>query len=349
MNPRFSIIMAVRNGEAFVAEAIESVLQQTLGDFELLVSDDDSRDATREIVSALAAREPRIQLLRRKPGGGAGGNRNHAIRHAHGEWIAFLDADDLWPEDHLALCAAAIAACPDAVIFFGDYRRFVDSTADARPSTFETKAFFDPHAHYVERVLTVDDRVEVMRCRPQELIKHCCLRYCPINTCGVTLRREILEVHRLAFNEQWLINEDFDLWMNMLEHGPGVAIRRVLFYYRENPASLTGDPVRYMDGMAQSHGAWLRRIRRQLTAAELALYRDKVASFLRDLAWEHSQRGDVLAAALAQVRSLQHRRRPADILEVGKTMLRAGYRRLVSRRRTEVVADSRSSLGQSRR
>jgi glycosyltransferase involved in cell wall biosynthesis len=340
MTPRFSIIMAVHNGEAFIAAAIKSVLCQTLSDFELLVSDDDSKDATCEIVSKFALRDPRIRLLQRQRHGGAGGNRNHAMQHAHGEWIAFLDADDLWPEDHLAVCADAIVACPDAVIFFGDNRRFVDATADARPNTLETKGFFDPRADYVQQVIKVANGVEVVRCHPQELIKHCCLRYCPIVTGGVTLRREWMQARHLAFSEQWPVNEDFHLWMSMLEHGPGVAIRRVLFYYRENPASLTGNPVRYLEGMAQSHGAWMQRIRQRLTAAERELYRDKVAGFLHSLAWEHSRHGRVAVATWAQLRSLRLRRRPADILELGKTVLRAGYRRMVPESRPDSAIEN---------
>lgn len=321
--PRFSIVMPVFNGERFIEATVSSVLNQTYRDFELLVSDDGSSDATVEIVSRCAERDPRVRLLRRVAQGGPGSNRNFAIRYGRAEWLAFLDADDLWPPEHLDLCDAAIRACPDAVIFFGDYRRFTDSIQQAAPSTLENKRFFEPEADYVQEVVRAGAEVELFRLKPDRLQRHCCLYYCAINTPAVTLRRAAMLSNGIAFREDWVINEDFHVWMRMLEVGTAVAIRRVLFFYRFNPESLTSSPIRYFEGMARSHGEWMRKIRAGLSRDERLVYRDKVAGFLHSAAWVHSRHGRVAAATSAHLRSLRVRPLPGDILGVARTLLRA--------------------------
>lgn len=90
-----SIITPMYNGEKFVSETIESVLKQTYGNWEMIVIDDGSTDLGRDIVGKYIATEPRITLLSQKNAGSAAA-RNNGIRHAKGQYIALLDADDTW-------------------------------------------------------------------------------------------------------------------------------------------------------------------------------------------------------------------------------------------------------------
>lgn len=91
-----SIIMPCFNVEAFVDRAIVSVLRQTYNNWELLVCDDSSDDATNKILANFAKRDPRIRIVRQKFESGAAGARNSCIDVASGQYIAFLDADDEW-------------------------------------------------------------------------------------------------------------------------------------------------------------------------------------------------------------------------------------------------------------
>jgi glycosyltransferase involved in cell wall biosynthesis len=93
---RISVIMIVRNGANYLAEAIESVLSQSLGPFETIVVDDGSTDAT----AAVARQFEEISLVHQPPSGIAAA-RNHGIDLARGELIAFLDHDDVWLESKL--------------------------------------------------------------------------------------------------------------------------------------------------------------------------------------------------------------------------------------------------------
>lgn len=96
--PTVSVVLPVYNGERFIGEAIQSVLDQTFRDFELLVVDDGSTDNTETIV-----RQSKGPLTyHRQENQGAGAARNAGVASARGEWIAFMDADDIWETDKLA-------------------------------------------------------------------------------------------------------------------------------------------------------------------------------------------------------------------------------------------------------
>lgn len=95
-----SIIMPSYNTAAFIAESIRSVLSQTYANWELLIVDDCSTDATDEVIASFLS-DPRICYLKNERNSGAAVTRNRAIREAKGEWIAFLDSDDMWMPEKL--------------------------------------------------------------------------------------------------------------------------------------------------------------------------------------------------------------------------------------------------------
>lgn len=96
MSPLVSIVMPARNAERFIGHALRSVLEQTHARWELLVVDDASTDGTVEQVESAAAGEPRIRLIRLDRRVGPGPARNIALAEARGEYLAFLDSDDVW-------------------------------------------------------------------------------------------------------------------------------------------------------------------------------------------------------------------------------------------------------------
>lgn len=100
--PLISVVMPLYNAEKYIGESIESILGQSEGDFELIIVDDASTDASLSIARAYAARDERIVLLRNAVNGGAAFTRNRALDAARGEFIAFMDADDLCPAERFA-------------------------------------------------------------------------------------------------------------------------------------------------------------------------------------------------------------------------------------------------------
>src|SRR5690606_26481082 len=96
-----SIVTPLHNGENFVAETIESVLKQTYSYWEMIIVDDCSTDRGPEIVMEYVKNDSRVRFVRNEQNHGPALTRNTAIREAKGEYIAFLDSDDLWTNDKL--------------------------------------------------------------------------------------------------------------------------------------------------------------------------------------------------------------------------------------------------------
>lgn len=118
--PTVSIIIPVYNGEAFIQAALDTVFAQTFNDYEIIVVDDGSTDATMAILEAYG---DRLQIVRQKNGGHASA-RNAATNIARGEWIAMLDADDLWHPNKLE---QQLATAGDADVVYTAALNFEDS------------------------------------------------------------------------------------------------------------------------------------------------------------------------------------------------------------------------------
>jgi glycosyltransferase involved in cell wall biosynthesis/SAM-dependent methyltransferase len=135
--PRVSCIMIFRNAERFMTEAIESVLAQSVSSWELLLVDDGSSDASTTIARTYAARHPeRIRYCEhpRHEHRGMSASRNLGIAHARGEFIGFLDSDDVWLPHKLAAHTAILDAHPDAAMVYGPsqyWHGWTDDPADA--------------------------------------------------------------------------------------------------------------------------------------------------------------------------------------------------------------------------
>lgn len=114
--PTVSVIMAAYNAQAFLDEAVESVLDQTLRDFELLIIDDGSSDETPRIIEHYARLDGRIRPLRHAHNKGVAHAKNTALRHARAPFVAVCDADDRQFPHRLAHQVEALGANPQCVM-----------------------------------------------------------------------------------------------------------------------------------------------------------------------------------------------------------------------------------------
>ena len=112
--PQFSVIIPTYGRPQFLTEAVQSVLSQTVEDFECIVVD----DASPEPVTVTD--DPRVRLIRRGENGGEPAARNTGMEHARGEYLVFLDDDDLFAPDRLALALEGLARAPVAVCWRKD-------------------------------------------------------------------------------------------------------------------------------------------------------------------------------------------------------------------------------------
>lgn len=96
-----SVIMPAFNSERYIVESIESILNQTYRNIELLITDDGSEDNTISIIKSYAQKDSRVKAFFLKGNTGAGSARNNSIKHAKGRYIAFCDSDDVWLPEKL--------------------------------------------------------------------------------------------------------------------------------------------------------------------------------------------------------------------------------------------------------
>ncbi len=149
-DPRVSVIIPTFNRSIFIGEAIESVLKQSFGDFEVIVVDDGSSDATVDVVSAII--DDRLIFLTQENRGRSAA-RNRAIALARGKYIAFLDSDDVYLGDKLAWQVAYLDLHPDvdmvytSALCIDDQGRLLDKqsyVASEEGYIYKEVAFFRP-------------------------------------------------------------------------------------------------------------------------------------------------------------------------------------------------------------
>ena len=114
--PTVSIGLPVYNGAEFIVETLDSLLHQTYADFELIICDNASDDGTQEICEAYAARDERIQYLRREVNRGAAWNYNRALEAAAGRYFKWASHDDLCAPTYLERCVEVLDRAPESVV-----------------------------------------------------------------------------------------------------------------------------------------------------------------------------------------------------------------------------------------
>ena len=124
--PLISVVVPLHNGEETLPQTIDSVCRQTLADFELIVIDDGSTDRALEFLESV--RDPRLRVFR-YANSGLGVARNRGIERSRGEFISFIDSDDLWTPDKLALQLQALRQQPEAALAYS-WTAFVDQHGD---------------------------------------------------------------------------------------------------------------------------------------------------------------------------------------------------------------------------
>ncbi len=207
--PYVSVVMPCFNHDRFVGESIQSILNQSHSQLQLIIVDDCSSDDSRQVILDFAKRDPRVTVVFHDRNRGASRSRNDGIRMAEGDFIAFCDADDLWLPNKLAVqldqlhqhAGYGVAYC-DATI--------VDETG--RPvGSQRFSQMFPPPAN-----------------PSGSLFADLCLRNF-INTQTVMIRKDCL-AHGDLFDEKIKWVEDWWCWISLS--------RRHLFYYSTQPLAM---------------------------------------------------------------------------------------------------------------
>jgi glycosyltransferase involved in cell wall biosynthesis len=239
MEPIVSIVMPTFNRLEFLPATVESVLAQTMPQWELVVADDGSNPETLDYLASLT-RDERIRLLRLPHSGNAGAARNAAITAARAAWLAFLDSDDLWRPHKLERQLAVLSANPECG---WSYTAFVMVDSEGTPLPSERDRAWTPHTG---PIFTQTVRTTVSL-RPSGVLASAAL----VRDAG-------------GFDETIDCSEDYDLWLRLALRSPVCLVDEALISVRRhssNPRRRAGAPH-----LARDYS--LRKLASQLAGAQ---------------------------------------------------------------------------------
>ena len=220
--PLVSVVIPAYNSARSIGETLDSVLAQTFSPYEIIVVNDGSPD-TNELEEALERYFDRIIYIKRANGGAAAA-RNTAIAAARGEFLAFLDGDDIWLPEYLDAQLKALKE-KNCDLIYADALLFGSVAGESE--TYMTKS---PSSGAVTTLSLLGGQ-------------------CNVITSGTVARRDVV-VAAGMFDEALprISSEDFDLWLRLAKSGARLDYqRKVLLKYRVSATSLSGDNVQRAD------------------------------------------------------------------------------------------------------
>jgi teichuronic acid biosynthesis glycosyltransferase TuaG len=258
-----SIIMPAYNAERYISQAIQSVIEQTYTDWELIVVDDGSTDGTAEIAQNLGAADDRIKYVFQQ-NSRLGKARNTGLENSTGGLIAFLDSDDLWVKEKLGLQVKVMEETEADVVFSDAFVFHEDNVTD------ESRTFSNLCGRFEGREmfnrLLIDNRIPVLT---------------------VLARKGMIE--RVGpFEERPYYHgcEDYDLWLRLAKHG-------VVFYgmeerlgrYRRHATAMThsdSNVLKPMLAVVKKHLRDSSLDERQVKARVRGLYRQLISALIEE-------------------------------------------------------------------
>jgi glycosyltransferase involved in cell wall biosynthesis len=211
--PYVSVIIPTYNRSNFITETIDSVLAQTYLDFEIIIVDDGSTDNTLEVLSLYGEKIKIIQ----QDNQGQGPARNAGIKSSKGEWIAFLDSDDLWKPNKLQMQYELIKNKHDLVWVYSDADAFDVITGEILYSFGDKQKLWE--GDILEKIL-----IQNFIPSPTPLIK-----------------KSIFE--HVGYFHNYEVSQDWDMWMRISEHYPIGLIPMSLALYRKHPGNITSNII----------------------------------------------------------------------------------------------------------
>ncbi|MDD5318775.1 MAG: glycosyltransferase [Candidatus Pacebacteria bacterium] len=256
--PVISVIIPTYNGARFIAQTVESVLTQTVGELEIIIVDDNSDEQTKKVLAEIIKNTKRVLVIPSSPDGlnvGPGPSRNLGVQTAKAPLIALIDDDDLWlAKDKLELQITYLNTHPECVLVGTADNDIIDETGKLL-------------IHYHNPVTDSE-------------IRHTALLRNPFINSSVVFRKETFS-HVGGFKDMRLA-EDYDLWLRMAKFGRVANIQhnlnpQPLTAYRRRPSSVSSQKKKAMAGAIL---AIVKRYRKDFPLSLLGLAKAYVRLFV---------------------------------------------------------------------
>jgi glycosyltransferase involved in cell wall biosynthesis len=231
--PTISVLMSVYNSARYLAEAVDSILNQSFGDFEFLILDDGSQDNSVTILQAYAAQDPRIRLTLRE-NRGITKSLNELIAQARGELVARMDADDIALPERFAQQVAFLQQHPEVICLGG------------------ALDWIDANSQHIGHCPMPQSDSELQR----QMLGGVSLLHHPT---AMLRRSALLQVG--GYDETMQTSADLDLWLRLGELGELANLPNTVLQYRLHPGSITHakQSRQAADALAACQRAWKRR------------------------------------------------------------------------------------------
>jgi glycosyltransferase involved in cell wall biosynthesis len=326
--PKVSVIIGTYDCEPFVEECVRSVMDQTERNIEIIIVDDSSTDRTLSILKKLQSEDHRVSVHSQPHSGYPGCTRNHGIARANGQYITFLDGDDLYHQSKVERVVCAFEACPEADVVFHDVLRFEARPQDLEAASHLTRLRFMENAK--KHLKEAGDGIYLCH---KELYRFVSLdSSVPFHTSAIAIRKDALFGEPMWFREDLLMGEDHDLWFRLAKHRRFAFVNHVLSYYRQRASSITGDQVLALIKTIQISKENLERGKDIFSPTDVLLYKAKIADLFLLLGYEHFLNFNLQEARMAYKESLRLDFQIKPILDYLKTFVPVSaireYRRL---------------------
>ena len=228
-NPKISIIVPVYNVEKYLPQCMDSLLNQTLEDMEIILVDDESPDNCPAMCDEYARQDHRVKVVHKK-NGGLGFARNSGLEVAVGEYIAFVDSDD-YIELNTYQKSYSVAIDTNADVIYFSYQRFND-----KGDIGEGEITIKKETNYQSKENIRGLMLDMVSSRPKAKFD----RGFQCSSCFGLYRHDVIKRHGLRFkSERELIYEDMLFNLDYLLHATSIVLIPDVFYnYRVNPSSL---------------------------------------------------------------------------------------------------------------
>ena len=224
--PSVSVVIAVYNGEKYLAQAIESALAQSFPPSEIIVIDDGSKDGTPGVINDYKKKGVVISQ-RVEPNTGVANGMNTGMTMATGKYIAFLDHDDVWFRDKLKKQVEAMERYPEAGLACCNFAH--------RPESLKRRVF---HFSKLNFAKSFDFKDSVMRQPFLTMVKESI-----IGTSSVVLLRRSIAQQVGLFNRKYRVSGDYDYWMRCSLVAPFVVLKDALLYKRTHATNISADRI----------------------------------------------------------------------------------------------------------
>lgn len=215
-NPKVSVLMPAYNSEKYIAEAIESILNQTFTDFEFVIINDGSTDNTAKIVKDYAKRDKRIRFIDNKKNQGVAKTRNQLLGLANGEYIAYQDSDDISLPHRLSVQVGFLDKHKDISVLGAVLETFPKTEKIISLPCPKILDFYESN---------------------------------PVPNPVVMFRKNDIEAYGFKYNEEFQTCEDYDFWVRVVRVLKIFNLNDVLYRYRilENSLSHNNPNIKKFD------------------------------------------------------------------------------------------------------